>query len=1144
VSTRVALHHRTAYRFDRPVAVHPHVVRLRPAPHTRTPIPAYSLHVTGPRFLNWQQDPFGNHQARLVFPEPMTELVVAVDLVAELVPFNPFDFFIEPEAECFPFDYEPSLAADLAPYRVCSAAGSRLVERLEGIDRTPRRVVDLLVEINQQLASDIRYLVRMEAGVQSCEETLEQGSGSCRDSAWLLVQILRHLGLAARFVSGYLVQLKADVPALDGPSGPEQDFTDLHAWAEVYLPGAGWVGLDATSGLFAAEGHIPLACTPHPTTAAAITGSTGIAEVEFEFENSVTRIHEDPRVTLPYTEEQWARVDALGRAVDVRLEADDVRLTMGGEPTFVSIDDRDGAEWHVAADGPGKRRLSQALLDRLGAHFGPGGVVSHGQGKWYPGEPLPRWSMTRWWRDDGVPLWRDPTLLAHPAIVGTGGAPAPAPAPDATPEPEPEPAVASTARAVAEALVHALGVGVGNLIPAYEDPLHHLWREGMLPVGIETIADELDDPARRDEARRIVDRTITQPTGWALPLAWDWARHGWRSSTWELRRGRLVLLPGDSPMGLRLPLDALPVTSSEDRDPPVQPDPVEMGFPLPDPAATIQARVAAAPVARVTAPAAPVAPGRTNGHGRSPTIRTALCVEPRAGRVHVFLPPVTALEHWVDLLAAIESAAATTGTPVVLEGDDPPRDPRLVRLAVTPDPGVIEVNVHPSRSWPDLVDVVTTLYDEAHQSRLGTERFQLDGRHQGTGGGNHLTIGGHTPADSPLLRRPDVLASLVTFWQHHPGLSYLFAGTFVGPTSQSPRVDEARTEALYELEIALQQLHAATDAGPTPPWLADRALRHLLVDLTGNTHRAELCIDKLYSPDSASGRLGLLELRAFEMPPHARMSLVQQLLVRSLVARFWREPYRHPLVRWGTELHDRFLLPHWVEADLDDVVGVLNDSGLPFESAWLAPFTEFRFPRYGTVEIGGITVELRQAIEPWPVLGEEVVSGGTARFVDSSLERLQVTVTGLTDTRHVVACNGRRLPLRPTGEHGTAVAGVRFRAWQPASALHPTIGVHAPLVFDVVDTWTGRAVGGCTYHVSHPGGLSYDTFPVNALEADARRVSRFWDHGYTPGPLRVPPSVGAASKFLPEGSYLGPMEAPPAWSDPWYPGTLDLRRVP
>jgi uncharacterized protein (DUF2126 family) len=453
----------------------------------------------------------------------------------------------------------------------------------------------------------------------------------------------------------------------------------------------------------------------------------------------------------------------------------------------------------------------------------------------------------------------------------------------------------------------------------------------------------------------------------------------------------------------------------------------------------------------------------------------------------------------VSLLGAVEATAVALDEPVVLEGYPLPGDDRIRSISVAPDPGVIEVNVQPASSWPELHDIVTRLYDDARATRLSTETFALDGAHTGTGGGNHVTLGGPSPADSPFLRRPDLLRSLVTYWQHHPSLSYVFSGRFIGPTSQAPRVDEGRDDNLYELEIAFGELDRHGDA--TPPWLVDRLLRHLLVDITGNTHRAEFCVDKLFSPDGERGRLGLVEMRGFEMPPHPQMALVEALLVRALVARCWREPYRAPLVRWGTELHDRFLLPWWAQADLHDVVDDLVAHGYPVERGWFAPFLEFRFPRLGSVHLDGATIELRAAIEPWLVLGEEVGATATARYVDSSTERLQLRVENLIEGRHVVTCNGRPVPLSPTTDPGAFVGGVRYKAWQPPSSLHPTIAVHTPLVFDLVDTWNGRSVGGCTYHVAHPGGLAYDRRPVNANEAEARRVSRFEGSGHSPGPV-------------------------------------------
>lgn len=1090
MSIRVAIRHRTEYLFDRNVALSPHLIRLRPAPHTRTPIHEYSLKVEPEEhFLNWQQDPFGNFAARYVFPEKARKMVIDVGIVVEMVTINPFDFFVEEFAENFPFEYPKQLHKELKPYFECTETGPRLSEWLQLVSREPTHIVTFLVDLNQRLQNDIGYVIRMEPGVQTCEETLDLAKGSCRDSAWLLVQILRHLGLAARFVSGYLVQLAPDQESLDGPSGPTEDFTDLHAWAEVFVPGAGWIGLDPTSGLFAGEGHIPLACTPDYVSAAAVTGATDKCEVEFAFVNDVTRIHEDPRVTLPYSDEQWAAVMALGERVDAELTANDVRLTMGGEPTFVSIDDMDGAEWNTAALGPHKRDRAEVLLRRLWKRFSPGGVLHHGQGKWYPGEPLPRWALSCLWRDDGTPVWDDPALLTDPTKGGN--------------------ADTDIAQRFAQRLAKRLGVPTNNVEAGFEDVLYYLWKEGTLPDNVDVLDSKVSDKLERARLRRLFERGLDMVVGYALPVGWDHEAERWTSSPWTFRRGHMFLLPGDSPMGLRLPLDALVWEKPELRQPLLFTDPFAPMSALPGSGRSRPGDVAE----RYASFSEGLPPDGLQAHGLSEQpladaehqgryfVRTAMAFEPRDGNLHVFIPPLGDAAHWLELVNSIEDTARDLGQPIVLEGYPAPHDPRLKRFSVTPDPGVIEVNVHPAHSWQEMVENNEILYEEARLSRLGTEKFMLDGRHTGTGGGNHVTLGGPTPADSPILRNPQVLGSLVRYWQNHPSLSYLFSGMFIGPTSQAPRVDEARDDSLYELNIAMQQL----PPGEVPaPWVVDRVLRNLLADMTGNTHRSEFCIDKLYSPDSSTGRLGLVEFRGFEMPPHSRMAMVQSLLLRSLVSRFWKQPYEKDLVPWGTELHDRFMLPHYVERDMADVVGDLQRWGYPVDGAWFDPFVEFRFPRYGTINVDDIEVELRFAIEPWNVLGEEVTGQGTARFVDSSVERLQLKVRGMTDTRHVVTCNGRRVPLRCTGERAEFVAGVRYKAWNPPSGLHPTIPIHAPLVFDIVDTWSDRSLGGCTYYVAHPGGRNYETLPVNAYEAESRRLARFWPVGHSAGTVTVP----------------------------------------
>ncbi|BBY29626.1 DUF2126 domain-containing protein [Mycolicibacterium sediminis] len=1104
---KVALEHRTSYTFDRLVEVFPHVVRLRPAPHSRTPIEAYSLNVEpADHFVNWQQDAFGNFMARLVFPTRTRSLTITVGLIADLKVINPFDFFIEDYAEHVGFTYPRDLAEDLKPYlrpvdenEEGSGPGDLASEWVKDFHvATGTRTIDFLVALNRAVNADVGYSVRMEAGVQTPDFTLRSGIGSCRDSAWLMVSILRQMGLAARFVSGYLVQLTSDVPALDGPSGPAADFTDLHAWTEVYIPGAGWIGLDPTSGLFAGEGHIPLSATPQPASSAPITGATKRAETTLDFANLVTRVHEDPRVTLPYTPTAWDAIQALGARIDERLTDGDVRLTVGGEPTFVSVDNQVDPEWTTDADGPHKRERASALAALLKEQWAPQGLVQRNQGKWYPGEPLPRWQIGLMWRADGEPLWHDPALLADPWSAGGAAAETPVDA----------------AGRLLEGVAASLGLPDTQVRPAYEDALARLANAIRTPEGEPVSASDDLDPAADGPAARAalveaLDDSVTEPAAYVLPVHRREDGSGWASADWRLRRGRIVLLEGDSPAGLRLPLKSI---SWE--PPPVTPE--------------------ADPLAERGALESDDQDATVEEAEGLPT--TAMVAEVRDGVLYVFLPPTEELSDFVDLVERIEKAAAAIDCPLVVEGYGPPPDPRLVSMSVTPDPGVIEVNVAPSRSFAEQRNQLETLYAQARLARLSTESFEVDGTHGGTGGGNHITLGGVTPADSPMLRRPDLLVSMLTYWQRHPALSYLFAGRFVGTTSQAPRVDEGRSEALYELEIAFAEIARQTEEAlvddesgeGSGPWITDRALRHLLTDITGNTHRAEFCIDKLYSPDSARGRLGLLELRGFEMPPHYQMAMVQSLLVRALVAWFWDQPLRAPLIRHGENLHGRYLLPHFIIHDIADVAADLRAHGINFDTSWLDPFTEFRFPRIGTAVFDGVEIELRGAIEPWSVLGEESTAGGTARYVDSSIERMQVRLIGADRHRYVVTCNGHPIPLLATDNSDIQVGGVRYRAWQPPSALHPSITVDGPLQFELVDTATGVSRGGCTYHVSHPGGRSYEGPPVNAVEAESRRGRRFEATGFTPGHVDM---ADLREKQARQSTDVGA------------PGILDLRRV-
>ena len=1156
MSIHAALNHVTHYKYDRLVNLGPQVIRLRPAPHCRSKIISYSLKVEpADHYINWQQDPFSNYQGRLVFEKKTKEFKVTVDLVVEMAVYNPFDFFLEPSAENYPFKYENLLKQELAPYLAADSLTKRMKACLARIDRRKRRTIDFLVDVNQMVHQDISYLIRMEPGVQTPDETLSLGSGSCRDSAWLLVQLLRHCGLAARFVSGYLIQLKPDVKSLDGPSGTEVDFTDLHAWCEVYLPGAGWVGLDATSGLLAGEGHIPLACTPQPSGAAPIEGGMDKCEVEFEHHMAVTRIYESPRVTKPYTEEQWLEVMALGTAVDKALDAGDVRLTMGGEPTFVAVNDRDAPEWNTDALGPTKRGFATELVQKLRKAYGEGGFLHFGQGKWYPGEQLPRWALNIYWRADHGKIWANPDLFTDERI--------------------PTHYTSEDARRFTETLASKLGITSEFMQTAYEDVWYYLWRERRLPVNVDPFNSKLDDEMERARLRRVFEQKLDSVVGYVLPIKATEKKGSsepkWSTGSWFLRDERMYLMPGDSPMGLRLPLDSLPWVSEADYPYLIEKDPSTLRTELPAhgsmamryaPEAARHLQTASASVSPVAASAQSAKQAEPAGFSkqtqaaqaadscRVPKLkesaawvtRTALCVEVRdprrasgpkaeavgekSGVLYIFMPPLEKLEDYLDLLTAIEATAEAQGVQIVLEGYPPPRDPRLKLLQVTPDPGVIEVNIHPVTNWGELVKNTEFLYKVAFESRLSAEKFMKDGRHTGTGGGNHFVMGGATPAESPFLRKPELLASLLLYWHNHPSLSYLFSGMFVGPTSQAPRVDEARNDQLYELEIAIEQIYQNRElhGQSMPPWLVDRTLRNILIDATGNTHRSEFSIDKMYSPDSATGRLGLLELRAFEMPPHPRMSIVQQLLLRALVARFWKTPYKAPASRWGTELHDRFLLPSFIKMDFDDVMQEMRSAGYAFDDSWFAPHYEFRFPMVGSIQTASIELTLRNALEPWHVMGEEGAPGGTARYVDSSLERIEVRVTGMNESRYVVTCNGRALPLQSTGTIGEFVAGVRYKAWNPPSALHPSIGIHAPLTFDIVDTWMKRSVGGCQYFVAHPGGLNPDTFPVNSYEAESRRMSRFAAMGHTPGKMVIPPAtinVAASREF---------------------PLTLDLRR--
>lgn len=1096
MSIKISLTHRTTYKYNKPVALSPHIIRLRPAPHTRIPILSYSLKILPEdHFINWQQDPFGNYQARYVFPHKSDIFEVLVDLTAEMKVFNPFDFFVEDYAEKFPFEYPKELKQELTPYLEKKPTGPLLTEYLKNLDLTPKTINDFLVQLNQKVAGDVNYIIRMEPGIQTPEVTLGTKAGSCRDSAYLLIQILRHLGIASRFVSGYLIQLKADSVPFEGPPGPSEDFTDLHAWAEVFLPGAGWVGLDATSGLLAGEGHIPLACTPEPESAAAVTGFVEKAESEFEFDMKIQRIFESPRVTKPYSDIEWNEIIQLGETIDRKIQNSDMKLTIGGEPTFVSSKNIEGEEWNYTALSEEKYILSEELLMRLKKEFSTGSVLQYCQGKWYPGELLPRWSLNCYWRKDGEPIWKNESFLGR--------------------DESPKGYGLTEAKTFLQELSNQLQVGPDHIVPGFEDIVYYTWKEGTYPNSLDEKINRLNafEKAERKRLLRLLERGLGEETGYVLPLEYDVISKKWISHLWKFPRDRMYLIPGDSPMGLRLPLDSIEGEYYQY----LPQDPMSFPKSLPsyedlyrrntgrenEPPKITTANAESKKKKAVAQEKHSKDSSDTNPDdaekdetGKYVLSRTGLTVEPRNGNLRVFLPPLYSLENFLELMTALEKTCETTGLSIILEGYEPVRDSKLQRFQITPDPGVIEVNLHPSDNFRDILSKTEKLYHHANQIHLTAEKFLIDGRHSGTGGGNHITVGSTLPEESPFLRRPDLLRSLVAYWQNHPGLSYLFSGIFIGPTSQSPRIDEARNDSLHELEIAFQQVDRMEKV---TPWLLDRLFRNILVDITGNTHRTEISIDKLFDPGSPTGRLGLVEFRAFEMPPHYKMSVVQQELVLALLAMFWEKPYKGKTIRWDTTLHDKFMLPYFVWNDFKEVLEDLRQFGFPFRESYFQPFFEFRFPEYGEREWEGMKLELRMALETWNVLGEETSSFGTSRSVDSAIERVQVKMTGFIPERYILSCNGVQVPLQPTGKNGEYVAGVRFKAWAPPSTLHPNLPSQQDLVFDVYDTWNARSMGGCTYHVSHPGGRSYETLPVNSYEAESRRISRFWNHGHEPG---------------------------------------------
>jgi uncharacterized protein (DUF2126 family)/transglutaminase-like putative cysteine protease len=1097
MALQISVRHDTVYEYDRLIALGPQIVRLRPAPHTRSPILSYSLKIEPENhFINWQQDPFANYQARLVFPEKTKEFRVSVELIVDWKIFNPFDFFLDADSEYYPPKFDTDLKKDLTPYFFKKPSFPLLDEFLSQVPKNKMRTVDFLVTINRMVYEKIQYLVRMEPGVQTPEETMKKSSGSCRDSSYLLIEIFRHLGLPARFVSGYLIQLQPD-QVLPGDSVQfHEDFLDLHAWCEVYISGAGWIGLDPTSGLLAGEGHIPLAASPDPISSAPISGSHDICEVRFDHKMQVSRLNQTPSIHKPYNLDTWEKIKSFGHEVEKKLQSDDVRLTMGGEPTFVSQFDRDSPEWNTESLGPTKRKFAIDLISQLSRKYGRGGFFHYGQGKWYPGEPLPRWAISLYWRKDKQPIWRYPELISTKEDTQVYSS--------------------QDAKVFAETLASNLGIHKKFSIPAYEDTLYYLWRERKLPINTDPFDSKLEDPIERSRLRRVFFNGLKSVSGYVLPL--ERFDNAWRSGPWFIHEDRLYLIPGDSPIGFRLPIDSLPwSTNHPNSNYPI--DPYTPSPPLPKPS---QIKTQIKESSSFYPP--PIQDIPTPGQEFHHYPKTALCVETRnpnssktdshLGCLYVFMPPLNRLEDYLELLNAVETTALDLGFKIIIEGYHPPRDPRLEVLQVTPDPGVLEVNVQPSQNWIELQENVEFLYESASKVGLSTEKFMIDGKHIGTGGGSHIVLGGLTPSDSPFLRNPELLTSMIRFWNHHPSLSYLFSGLFIGPTSQSPRVDEARNDQIYELEIALDQIENQIQKwGKCPPWMLDRLLRNILIDVTGNTHRTEFSIDKMYSPDQSSGRLGLLELRNFEMPPHYQMNLAQQVLIRALVSLFWKSPFKgyrkKELIRWNTTLHDRFMLPSYIQSDFKDVLEFLKSNGYPMEWDWFQPHFEFKFPLIAEYTYDHVSISVRSALEPWHVMGEESGSGGNVRYVDSSIERIELRINNDSVGRYEVAINGVIPTFQPFENSNDRIVGVRYKAWNPYSSLHPTIGVQAPLTFDLYDTWNKRSVRGFQYHVNHPGGMNYTSLPLNSFEAESRRQSRVipWGASQHLTPIRTEPNT-------------------------------------
>jgi len=999
--TMIQLTHSTEYQYDEKIKIFPQYIRLHPSSHCKTPIDSFQLCIAPEEhFIHTQQDIFGNQITRVAFKQPSDFFKVTVNLQLRQIKFNPFDFLIDKHAEHYPFYYSDQMQQYLNHYITPAEDANAIEIGLAQYRPSASNTIDFCCELNKNLYQTIQYTMRDDSGVQPASVTLKTQKGSCRDTAWLLCELFRGYGLASRFVSGYLI-------SMDDKTNTQSE-AELHAWAEVFIPGAGWIGLDPTSGLLTDNQHIPLCCTPHPNEAAPIAGALQACQSTMQHTIHIKKL-DNPSGDLNKNDDiTWNKINTLGQAIDDVLDTQHVHLTMGAEPTYLAEDNNHAPEWQTQALGEDKSRRGWTLLQNLGHRFSPGGLKFISQGKQYPGEINPRWAYHYYWRKDGVPLWTLEIDNNKKYCLADG-------------------------LHLLKTLTQALGLPEQAIHSTYVDFEYEQWRQ---------------------QHSNLKQTTLPRVACYVLPLHWPLHLNNntthWASCEWHSLDNHVFLIPGDSAAGYRLPLNRL----TKNVDPRFETCPEKSLFEQTTHLLSAE-QLEKDIEKRFSSPI-------NNNVILQHTIHTALCIECKNNQIYLFIPPLNQLEPFVDLVASIQYACRKTSIPVILNGYCPPTDNRLHHFSVTPDPGVLEINIHPSATWQELREKNYIIEAEAKKCHLTSTKTMPNGRVVASGGGNHMTLGGETPSQSPFLRRPDLLQSLIRFWQHHPSLSYLFSGLFVGPSSQAPRIDEARHDSLYEIELAFSQLSSGKNK---PYWEIDRLLRYLLVDITGNRHRAEFCIDKLFCPDSENGRQGLLELRAFEMAPNPQQTLLQTLLVRALIATFWQTPYHHPLTRWETQLHDRFFLPHFLWEDFSNILAFLKKQGYLFELEWFDPFYQFRFPILGHLSCHNIKLELRIALEPWHVV--DTANNSTSRTVDSSLERIQVKLNGLIPQHYHICCNGIVLPLHRTNIQGEYIAAVRFKARNDPVTLHPNIPIHLPLQFDIIDQHHQQIIASCRYDSHH-----------------------------------------------------------------------------